>query len=525
MPQGSVPVGSVVAYAGNLNNVNLNRLGWAICDGSKLLCTTYSDLFKVIGTSNGGDGVTYFNIPDCRGRFLRGVDTTGTIDKEAGSRTAPASGGAWGPAVGSLEGFYTAAPGSSPFVATVPNLPNARNWAYWGSNASLLLALASGSTQTFSSNAGGDKETRPINAYVNFIIKLLPDAALPAGTPGLPIGAVVAFAGNSSSKSKTLSSWYMVCDGSSLLEKNQPELYNAIGTAHGGDASNFNLPDYRGRFLRGVDGGTGRDPDAGNRTPMAPGGVGGDATGSIQADATGRPQAPFTITLGWLGNDQGTSDRVAGYSNSQWTAGATSVAFTATGAGDKETRPVNINVDHYILSKTPSAGSDIFPVGAIVGFPGNQTPPSEWLLCNGKLLYSLQYKDLFDAIGYDNGGDDQGNFRIPNYGGYFLRGTDRGQARDPDAGSRTAAQPNGQTGDNVGSLQGCATAAPQQPVTGPVPHLPTTYNENAWGYGSSTFGAANWTGTNSGIQVAGGDLETCPINVNILFYIKIASSS
>src|SRR6185312_6488781 len=74
-----------------------------------------------------------------------------------------------------------------------------------------------------------------------------------------------------------------------------PALFAAIGVAHGGGdgVTTFNLPDYQGRFLRGVDNGAKRDPGAGQRlAPQAgnaavTGGFGndGDKVGSVQGDS------------------------------------------------------------------------------------------------------------------------------------------------------------------------------------------------------------------------------------------------
>lgn len=41
---------------------------WKICDGSVLTVEKYPELFYVIGSQYGGDGVANFNIPDFRGR-------------------------------------------------------------------------------------------------------------------------------------------------------------------------------------------------------------------------------------------------------------------------------------------------------------------------------------------------------------------------------------------------------------------------------------------------------------------------
>ncbi len=53
--------------------------GWVVCDGSSYSTTTYADLFNVIAYTFGGAGAN-FNVPDMRGRFARGFDTTNAID-------------------------------------------------------------------------------------------------------------------------------------------------------------------------------------------------------------------------------------------------------------------------------------------------------------------------------------------------------------------------------------------------------------------------------------------------------------
>jgi microcystin-dependent protein len=48
--------------------------GWLACDGSAVSRTTYAALFAAISTTYGvGDGSTTFNLPDCRGVFMRGA--------------------------------------------------------------------------------------------------------------------------------------------------------------------------------------------------------------------------------------------------------------------------------------------------------------------------------------------------------------------------------------------------------------------------------------------------------------------
>lgn len=69
--QDSVPVGSMMYHASSTPPGQ----GWFVCEGSAISRTIYAELFSVIGTTWGaGNGSTTFNLPDARGRFMRGFD-------------------------------------------------------------------------------------------------------------------------------------------------------------------------------------------------------------------------------------------------------------------------------------------------------------------------------------------------------------------------------------------------------------------------------------------------------------------
>jgi hypothetical protein len=54
-------------------------LGWLVADGSAVSRATYATLFAAIGTTYGaGDTTTTFNLPNLKGQFLRGWNSTGT---------------------------------------------------------------------------------------------------------------------------------------------------------------------------------------------------------------------------------------------------------------------------------------------------------------------------------------------------------------------------------------------------------------------------------------------------------------
>ena len=79
---------------------------------------------------------------------------------------------------------------------------------------------------------------------------------------------------------------WMLCSGGYLSPDAYPELYAVLGYLYGKKTNTelFRIPDYRGLFLRGVDAGSGMDPEAAKR--IGPEGRGTDSgVGSLQCDA------------------------------------------------------------------------------------------------------------------------------------------------------------------------------------------------------------------------------------------------
>jgi len=105
------------------------------------------------------------------------------------------------------------------------------------------------------------------------------NGGVPANVP--PVGSVLAFGGD------TPPSGWLPCDGSPVGRGQYPALFAAIGVHWGaGDSiTTFNLPDLRGRFLRGQDHGSGHDPDVATRVASGTAGSAGDSVGSFEADA------------------------------------------------------------------------------------------------------------------------------------------------------------------------------------------------------------------------------------------------
>ena len=160
--------GTISAYGGNTAPT-----GWLLCDGTAVSQTMYADLFAVIGCNFGCSGGN-FNLPDLRGRFLRGRDGGALRDPDSGTRTAMSTGGNTADNVGSLQvdGFK-----SHRHRLVSPNaIENTMHLsAGYGIHANQLQVSGTVFTDT---NAGGQvmentggNETRPVNAYVNWIVK------------------------------------------------------------------------------------------------------------------------------------------------------------------------------------------------------------------------------------------------------------------------------------------------------------------------------------------------------------------
>lgn len=106
------------------------------------------------------------------------------------------------------------------------------------------------------------------------VLPALPPLRVPPGFGDTPVGAVVAYAGPVAATGIEAWGW-MLCDGRLLASSQYPELFAVLGHLYGGANDTFQLPDYRGCFLRGRDAdgnaaaGTGLGQGAGPVSPQA----------------------------------------------------------------------------------------------------------------------------------------------------------------------------------------------------------------------------------------------------------------
>ena len=77
-------IGEVRAFA-----FNFCPTGWAPADGSPVPIQQNPSLFGLLGTAFGGNGVTFFNLPDLRGRGPVGAGPNESMGQMGGAQPGP----------------------------------------------------------------------------------------------------------------------------------------------------------------------------------------------------------------------------------------------------------------------------------------------------------------------------------------------------------------------------------------------------------------------------------------------------
>ena len=167
---GAPPIGSILAFGGDTTSVDLEfslmQAGWMVCNGAKMNRNDakYQPLFAVIGATYGGDALT-FHTPDLRGMFVSGAATpeeVGAVRKK--STTALP-----------VKPFVTSADGAHSH--TIDNVPPDTHGSYIVAGYDMAeanpnqTATSSAGSHTHALTGPGDNETRPVNVYVDYIIR------------------------------------------------------------------------------------------------------------------------------------------------------------------------------------------------------------------------------------------------------------------------------------------------------------------------------------------------------------------
>jgi hypothetical protein len=190
---GEAPIGSVMPYFGDGNDMtNLEIGGWYLCDGRQINTTNMNQLTQdecnaLISILSNAGNPNSNNLPDLRGYFLRGADRGTNRDPNRDSRGGSgnrigtyqnaevgphshtgSTGGAGGHSHNYADYFFAEA--------------NGGNLGYQGaagvdydngptSNRTGTTTGVGDHTHSISINNSSGSETRPMNVYVNYIIK------------------------------------------------------------------------------------------------------------------------------------------------------------------------------------------------------------------------------------------------------------------------------------------------------------------------------------------------------------------
>ena len=166
-------------------------------------------------------------------------------------------------------------------------------------------------------------------------------------------------------------------------------------------------------------------------------------------------------------------------------------------------------------SVSPQGGGA--PVGSVMAFAGHENfIPDGWLLCDGREVAVADYPELNEVLTEHRYGitGDTDTFHLPDYRGFFLRGTDMGVGRDPDVNLRFQQNTGVPMGDQVGSWQ--------EDMFGEHSHsYQESHSVEDIGTPDGTFNRGNSRllreATETGLR---GGNETRPKNVNVHYIIK-----
>jgi microcystin-dependent protein len=162
-------VGQVIAVGFNFAPIN-----WALCNGQVLPISQYQELYAVIGTTYGGDGLNTFALPDLRGRVVVGAGQgpglqTYVQGQMAGTEEVTLNANQIAAHSHALMATTAAGLVATPGTTVVPGATSAGDDVY--SNAGASTTLAPGAVSV-APGGGLPHENRQPHNVVNYIIAL-----------------------------------------------------------------------------------------------------------------------------------------------------------------------------------------------------------------------------------------------------------------------------------------------------------------------------------------------------------------
>jgi len=485
------PVGTIAFFA-----MSTAPTGWTVADGSCVSRTTFSALFAAIGTTYGaGNGSTTFQLPDMRGRFARGWNSSASgIDpsRTFGSCQCWATERICGTLLCIAETFGVngASAATSPLYRA-SNLPQA-TLTPTSSDTSDAGTMGFDTCRINAERFGG-VETRPANIAMLPCIKTGNSNALGVDATPTVAGAVLGCTNN------LCFNTLLGCNAGACVTGvtacttaiGSCALYNATGLGNTAIGQNAGCSITTGTKNLAI----------GHSVAVA------SATASCQL-AIG-----FSATENWLTGDSCKNIRPgAGILSTAGTLGTNGQALIACANG---------------CGVCWGTIADSTPVGSVAFF-AMSTAPTGWLVSDGSCISRTTYSQLFSAIGTTYGaGDGSTTFQLPDLRGRFVRGCNSAATGCDPNRVFGSCQTNGVGPHNhtLCAAPGSSSDASSQgwtPTSGTFATLRTTDRSALPGDSRITSAACNVAMACAGCCIGS---ETRPDNIAMLPCIKAGNSA
>ncbi|MCP4161047.1 MAG: tail fiber protein [Deltaproteobacteria bacterium] len=153
-----------------------------------------------------------------------------------------------------------------------------------------------------------------------------------------PVGSIITW------PTKDVPEGHLECNGQELSTTEYPELFAVLKYTYGGEGDKFNLPDYRGQFLRGTANGSENDPDRDSRKARGDG-LTGDNVGTTQGWQNESHNHPGSTI------NEGAGSSGSAYLRRINTTYRTQLGLNIASDGGNQANPININVMYCIKYK------------------------------------------------------------------------------------------------------------------------------------------------------------------------------
>lgn len=233
-------IGSIIMFGG-ISPI----AGYLSCDGRLYAISQYRDLFNVIGTTYGGDGVATFATPDLSSRIPIHVGSgpglsPRTLGQKGGSEQASLSVAQMAAHTHAMSGGE--APATDRGATSTSGLAESQGRIYEAGTSPVAMSSVSVSTTGVSTP---HNNVQPFLA-LNFLIAWQANTDFTYGLNPF-LAEIRMFGGNFVPKG------WAACEGQVMFIRNATALFSLLGTTYGGDGLNtFALPDLRGLAPMGV---------------------------------------------------------------------------------------------------------------------------------------------------------------------------------------------------------------------------------------------------------------------------------